>query len=124
MFNGKTSAVPAFVEYGTTYMPVMNSLKDAGIQSKWDGTNWYLTVSNRSVNLSAIHAGTGKMDIYLNGKLVQKVNGIYAKDPTSGHLTTYMPVWYVMQVLKRASITNSGMERTGCCRLGSNLPYY
>ena len=44
---------------------------------------------------------------YVNGKIIRNVNGFYAKDPQTGVETTYMPIWYVMQVLKTLDITSS-----------------
>ena len=93
----------------TTYMPiwyVMQMLKTLNITSKWDGHNWRLTTANGST-LGIVKPGTGSMHMYLNGTLVQNVSGVYAKDPSIGKNTTYMPIWYVMQLLNKLSISSS-----------------
>ncbi|QSO51984.1 hypothetical protein JZ785_25025 [Alicyclobacillus curvatus] len=101
---GHANIVPAMVKKDagtpTTYMPiwyVMQMLQQLHIAEAWDGHNWRLTTGN-SVSLGSVSAGTGPMHIYLNGKLVQNVNGTYAIDPSTGRNTTYMPIWYVQQV--------------------------
>ncbi|SFV06836.1 hypothetical protein SAMN05421543_13125 [Alicyclobacillus macrosporangiidus] len=41
----------------------------------------------------------------MNGKLVKKVVGIADIDPASKSATTFMPVWYVMQILRGIGVT-------------------
>lgn len=36
--------------------------------------------------------------------VVQNVTGVYAKDLLTGKNTTYLPIWYVMQVVHKVSI--------------------
>ena len=110
---GHGNIVPAMVKKdagtSTTYMPiwyVMQMLQQLHIAEAWDGHNWRLTTGN-SVSLGRVSAGTGPMHIYLNGKLVQNVNGTYAIDPSTGRNTTYMPIWYVQQVLHRVGLTST-----------------
>lgn len=110
---GHANIVPAVVKKDagtpTTYMPiwyVMQMLQQLHIADAWDGHNWRLTTGN-SVSLGTVSPGTGPMHIYLNGKLIQNVNGTYAIDPSTGHNTTYMPIWYVQQVLHRAGLTST-----------------
>lgn len=101
--------VPLMVHGGTTYVPiwyVMQMLKVANVASSWNGHDWDLMTVG-SVNLNGVEAGQGTMSIYLDGKLVQHVTGIMSKDPFSGHMTTFMPIWYVMKVLKRVDIQST-----------------
>jgi|UPI0003FB750B hypothetical protein len=42
-------------------------------------------------DFSDIKVGTGTLGIYVNGKLVKRVNGIVAVDPASHKATTFMP---------------------------------
>ena len=120
MDNGKSSSTPMSIravdpQSGvlTTYVPiwyVMHTLEVAkSIQSTWDGHNWTLTLpSNLPLNLTPpLHLGSGPLHIYLNGTYVQDGLGIAHVDPASGKLTTYVPIWYVMQALKRANITST-----------------
>jgi uncharacterized repeat protein (TIGR02543 family) len=105
-WNGTTNAVPAIVRENTTYMPiwyVMQYLKSMGVQSEWDGSHWRMTTQNQT-NLTARQVGRGATSIYLNGTLVQEIDTVAATDPSTGHNTMYMPIWYVMQVLKRVGL--------------------
>jgi len=45
--------------------------------------------------------------IVWNGQQDQVANGIVAKDPVHGNLTTFMPIWYAMQVLKQEGLTST-----------------
>jgi len=112
---GHASIVPGMVQtdpaHGnkTTYMPiwyVMQMLKTMNISSTWDGQKWKLITSNQPV-LGTMQPGKGSVHLYLNGTLVQNVTGVYAKDPSTGKNTTYMPIWYVMQLLKTLNISSS-----------------
>jgi hypothetical protein len=58
-------------------------------------------------DFSDIKVGTGTLGIYVNGKLVKRVNGIVAVDPASHKATTFMPIWYVMQILNDLYIQSS-----------------
>ncbi len=113
VWNGNAQDVPVIVgkDSGTetTYMPiwyVMQLLKQVGASSVWDGHNWHITTT-KAIDLTNLNPGQGTMGIYLNGTLVQKVNGAYAKDPSTGENTTYMPIWYVMQILNKLSIQSN-----------------
>lgn len=46
-----------------------------------------------------------KHDIIFNGKTVSNPYGIAANDPNTHHLTTFMPLFYVMQALKALGVT-------------------
>ncbi len=107
--NGKSWIVPGMVQHYTTYMPtwyVMNALKAAGIASVWDGQNWRLT-SSQPADLSHLRVGTGNKNIWLNGALVERLNGFPALDPNTHRPTMYMPIWYVMQALERVGLTSA-----------------
>lgn len=92
----------------TTYMPiwyVMQVLKtNVGVQSTWDGTNWHLTLPSgvsSSVPLKAATASKSPnhKNIYVNSTLIASVPSLDGNDPQSGTATTYVPVWYIMQIL-------------------------
>jgi protocatechuate 3,4-dioxygenase beta subunit len=108
--NGQTSVVPALIRkdsgVNTTFIPVyyvMQLLKSMGLTSSWDGHNWHIT-TNASVTSKAVSSEHGAMGLYLNGTLVANVHGAEAVDPNSHKHTTYMPIWYVMQLLNQANI--------------------
>lgn len=110
---GSAMIVPALVQKDagtdTTYMPiwyVMQMLKNQGIESAWDGHNWHLS-TGKVTTLGQVEPGTGTMHVYVDGTLVQNVTGVYATDPSAGKKTTYMPIWYVQQVLMKLGIENT-----------------
>ena len=97
------------VHDGTTYMPIwylMNALNKLGVQANWDGHTLSLTdASGGAPDLSNVNPGNGTMAIDLDGHLVQKVDGTAEPDPASGGtVTTYMPIWYLMQAIDRMHV--------------------
>ncbi|MFD1675379.1 putative Ig domain-containing protein [Alicyclobacillus fodiniaquatilis] len=113
IWNGQVKNIPAIVGNDggtqTTYMPiwyVMQLLKSMGIQSTWNGHDWDMNTSS-TADLSGIQAGTGSASIYLNRTLVQRVNSQAKVDPSTNKLTTYMPIWYVEQVLNRVGLQSN-----------------
>ncbi|WAH36708.1 hypothetical protein [Alicyclobacillus dauci] len=109
VLNGKTVTQPyGFAYNNTMYMPiwyVMNTLEQLGIKSTWNHNVWNMTVpSSFSVDTSNIQVGTGQISLEINGKLMHKVNGIAAIDPSTGKPTTFIPIWYTQQLLERVGI--------------------
>lgn len=109
VFNQQLLVKPyAFVQKDTTYMPIwylMQTLQKLNIKSTWKDNTWSLTTSD-TPNLDNINPGHGTSSITINGTLVQKITGTAAVDPYSGKMTTYMPAWYVMQILKRLNVNS------------------
>lgn len=111
--NGKSLyKVPSFVKDKTTYMPiwyVMQALDKIGFQNSWNGQShtWSITApKGDKPDLSNIHIGSGA-GIKLNGTLVERVPAVAATDPSSKKATTFAPIWYVMQALRRAHVNTS-----------------
>lgn len=108
VLNGQVFIVPSKVDHQTTYIPiwyVMQVMKKLGMTNQWDGQHWKMT-THQAVNLGHIAAGSGSTKIYLNGTLVQTSGqGVWA-DPYSHKHTTYVPIWYLMQVLKRVHVSS------------------
>jgi hypothetical protein len=110
--NGKVVSQPQGFAYdNTTYLPiyyVMHALDSIHITSSWNGTKkqWKLTVPS-SMDYSDLNVGNGDISIYINNKLVKKINGIAYRDPASGIRTMYLPIWYAMGVFERMGITPS-----------------
>lgn len=44
------------------------------------------------------------MTISLNGQTNEQVPGVVGIDLVHGNKTTYMPIWYVMQILNQAGV--------------------
>ncbi|MCF8565118.1 phosphodiester glycosidase family protein [Alicyclobacillus tolerans] len=92
----------------TTFVPiayVMYALKNSlGIQSGWDGTTWNFTLPSASSKLKVPQSvpplANAQRRIAVNGNAIENVPSVVAVDPSSGKDTTYMPIWYVMQLLQ------------------------
>ncbi|WDL95301.1 beta strand repeat-containing protein [Alicyclobacillus sp. ALC3] len=115
--NGQVfSLSPSMVYNQTTYMPiwyVQNVLKLAGVNAAWNGNlnRWDLSVNTGSGAFAGVtphlifnNHGT---PVYVNGVLVLHAPTVAHRDPTDGVLTTYMPIWYVQQVLTELGIVTT-----------------
>jgi mannosyl-glycoprotein endo-beta-N-acetylglucosaminidase len=114
---GQTKWAPSgFVDNETAYLPlwyVQQALVKIGVQNTWDGAVWNLTPPpGATVNLNQIQAGSGSKTISIQGKAIYHIDSITAVDPSSGVKTTYMPIWYVIQVLNRMGITSTWGNQT------------
>lgn len=110
--NGQCVSRPyGIVSQNTTYMPiwyVIQVLNTLGVQNSWDGTNWTLTApSNTSVDLNNIPTTHGSNSIILNGTPIYHIDRVASTDPASNVTTTYMPIWYIEQVLNRVGIQSN-----------------
>ncbi len=107
--NGQVfSQLQGFASSGTTYMPiyyVMQVLDKFGVHNGWNGSVWNLSTS-KPVQLRNT-GGTGKDTIEANGKVIYHVSGIVTGDVSTNKNTTYMPVWYVMQILTDIGVRNT-----------------
>ncbi|WP_234969770.1 peptidoglycan-binding protein [Alicyclobacillus vulcanalis] len=109
VWNGRLISKPiGFTYQGTAYMPiwyVMQALSKAGIASTWQGGVWTLTPpGGQTVNYGKISYGPGSAAIAIGQTVVANVPAVVYPDPASGKLTTFMPVWYVMNALQRLGI--------------------
>ncbi|GMA65658.1 hypothetical protein NZD89_28030 (plasmid) [Alicyclobacillus fastidiosus] len=100
----------------TTYMPIyyVQQLinKVLGIDSSsdvWNGKEhtWSLTVS--SATPSELSSGSGAK-ISVNGTVIEDAPTIVDVDPASGVQTTFMPIWYVQQLLNQILDLTSGTD--------------
>jgi hypothetical protein len=117
MFDGKVqNVVPAFVKNQTTYMPiwyVMHLLNGLGFTSNWSTQKWQLSTNGLSLsNVKTVAPNSKETGIYLGGKLMENAPTVAATDPSTGHLTTYMPIWYVMQLLNQVNIPSQWDGKT------------
>lgn len=116
--NGQVAYTPdRFTYANTTYMPiwyVMQVMKQLGIATTWDGNTHVWSVSAADVASGLhIHATGGKTTIELNGSAVeQDVPTRIAVDPKSGVDTTFMPIWYVQQLLNTLGTTADAWDGT------------
>lgn len=107
LLNGNVvSTAMGFVNQNTTYLPIwyVNPLLEKlGITSTWDGHNWKLTLPPTiTPDLSNLPGGAQSSDtISLNGVVVERDAAIAYPDPSTNQPTTFVPIWYLMQVLNR-----------------------
>ncbi len=99
----------SFVLHGTTYMPiwyVMQALNKLSIANHWNGVQkgWAITASAATAIPVTSHRYT---PIYVNHVLASDAPSVIMTDPVSGVRTTYMPIYYVMHVLKYLAIQST-----------------
>ncbi|MFB5193150.1 hypothetical protein [Alicyclobacillus fastidiosus] len=100
----------------TTYMPVyyvqqlINKVLGTDTSTDvWNGTEhtWTLTVPR--VTPSKISSGSGSA-ISVNGTVIEAAPTIVDVDPSSGQQTTFMPIWYVQQLLNQILNLSPGTD--------------
>ncbi|MCF8566818.1 hypothetical protein LLE49_19025 [Alicyclobacillus tolerans] len=108
VLGNQQAVVPGLIHNNTTYMPVwyvMHELNSLGFNSTWNGHSWDLTSTANTLSATpASSVGTGNTGLYVDGKLIQKVISVASKDPSTSQLTTYMPIYNVMQILNRVGV--------------------
>ncbi|MCL6488088.1 MAG: hypothetical protein K6T76_04015 [Alicyclobacillus mali] len=105
----------------TTYVPIwylMHYLQTSfGIQSKWDGHNWYLTLpSSMKFSMPAVQPTSDpkRRNVYVNGVCVETPYALEYIDPAAGPLskqeTTWFPIWYLQNIMNHISGMNNFWE--------------
>lgn len=119
--NGNTASTPKHLvaidpssKNYTSWLPlyyVEQVLNELGSHSSWNGVggSLNLTVSAPlSGNFPPVQTITDRnMAFIVNGTTVEYAPRLIADDPASGKPTTYVPVYYLSNVLKRLGITSS-----------------
>ena len=111
----------------TAFLPlfyVNQALAKFGITGTWDGNNWDLILP-QGMNADMSNPQTGQqtnsstLSLSINGQVVQYASRQVVGDPANGgQSTTYLPIWYIDQVIGRLAIqaiwdgTNWKMTRT------------
>jgi len=125
-YNNKKLTGVVGIEYGanidpasgklTAYVPIwylMNMMQtQMGIQSKWDGHNWYITLpQGMQFSMPAVQPTNDpkRRNVYVNGVCVETPYAISAYDISSGYkvMTTWFPLWYAENLLDHISGTNT-----------------
>ncbi|WP_258111564.1 hypothetical protein [Alicyclobacillus sp. SP_1] len=99
----------------TSWLPVYylnQALLKLGLTPHWNGTTGVWTIGTGSASTassqpspaSAPNARTALL--YVNGKLVETSPRMTEPDPYSGRPTTYLPIFYIMQVLDHLQINS------------------
>jgi len=105
----------------TTYVPIwylMHYLQEEfGIQSKWDGHNWYLTLpSSMKFSMPAVQPTNDpkRRNVYVNGQCVETPYALEYVDPAAGPLskqqTTWFPIWYLQNIMNHIEGMNNFWE--------------
>lgn len=107
----------------TAYFPVYyfdQALTKAGFTATWDGVTHTWAITAPGVDASKISiaggVGTGNTSITVNGTVVKKINTKAAKDPAaskSAAATTYLPVFYIDEILNAIGAKGSFSGQTG-----------
>ena len=95
----------------TEFLPlwyVIQGLQQLGYTATWNGSTKMFDITTPSgvtPNLTGVNAGAANaMQIVLNGTDVQNAPRVVAKDPYTGVMTTYVPIWYLNQALSAAGM--------------------
>lgn len=114
------------VRNGTTYMPiwyVMQALKQLDITYNWNGRTWNLhTPAQWPIDLASIPVTHGTASILLDNVPVEHISSVVETDPSSHQSTTYMPIWYVQQLLHRVGITSDWNGTTWTLKRPAPIP--
>ncbi|WP_304458178.1 beta strand repeat-containing protein, partial [Alicyclobacillus sendaiensis] len=126
--NGQIIAIPyemVGVDSGnqTGFFPIYyfdEALAKLGIQATWNGVTHTWALTDANVNASSVSVaggvGTGNTTVTLNGTPIKMFNTQVAKDPAGGpnaQVTTYMPIYYVNNILQALNINGSFTGQTG-----------
>ncbi len=99
----------------TAFLPlfyVNQALQQFGITGSWDGNTWTITTpQSMNVDLSSPQSGqqinSSTLSMAINGTTLQYAPRQVAVDPSGGSETTYLPIFYISQVLNRLGIQSS-----------------
>lgn len=113
--SGTTFSKPyGFAYRGTTYLPIWYVMQLANalhIQNKWNGQTriWNFTdTAYQGAVQSPRTLAANAMAIFVGGQPVfQNLPRIVSQDPRTGYLTTYMPVYFIMQLFTHLGFANT-----------------
>jgi hypothetical protein len=98
----------------TSWLPIwylFQVLKPLGIESSWNGKDWNLTVPSREVqdgtSLKNSSPPSRDIRIELNGRPVEFAPCVVHRDFSGQVMTSYVPIWYLMQALDRIGIIST-----------------
>jgi protocatechuate 3,4-dioxygenase beta subunit len=100
----------------TEFLPiyyVIEGLTKMGYQATWNGTEKMFSITApaganvSNMQLASTSPTSSQLTIALNGMAVQVAPRVVAKDPLSGAMTTFVPIWYINQVLTMAGLSET-----------------
>jgi hypothetical protein len=91
------------------------ALAKIGFTATWDGVNhvWNISAPNVTAAPVAGGVGTGNTTVTVNGTVVKKFNTQAAKDPAGSTVTTYLPIFYINNVLSALGVKGTFSGQTG-----------
>ncbi|QSO50145.1 hypothetical protein [Alicyclobacillus mengziensis] len=106
-----TTAVDPSTHQETSFLPIyyaMEVLDKLGVTSNWNGTTWSLSVpSSLTPDLSNPTTATNQMYFVMNGVRVEAAPTLVTVDPSSKQNTTFIPIYYLEQALKRIGVSST-----------------
>ncbi|MCL6548488.1 MAG: hypothetical protein K6T30_06230 [Alicyclobacillus sp.] len=107
----------------TGFFPIYyfdQALAKIGIQATWNGSTHTWALADANVNAANVQVaggvGTGNTTVTLNGTTIKMFNTQVAKDPAGGpkgQVTTYMPIYYIDNILQALGINGTFSGQTG-----------
>jgi hypothetical protein len=102
----------------TGFFPIYyfnQALAKIGFAATWDGVNhvWNISAPNVTAAPVAGGVGTGNTTVTVNGTVVKKFNTQAAKDPAGSQVTTYLPIFYINNVLSALGVKGTFSGQTG-----------
>ncbi|KUO95819.1 hypothetical protein [Ferroacidibacillus organovorans] len=98
----------------TSWLPVwylFGVLSKLGIQSTWDGRHWNLQLpSGIQADLShlpKVPSNADDISIQMDGATVEVAPRFVHRDLSGSVMTSYIPIWYLMQALDRIGVTST-----------------
>jgi protocatechuate 3,4-dioxygenase beta subunit len=102
----------------TGFFPIYyfnQALSQLGFTATWDGVNHVWAVTAPGVTPTAVAGGVGTSNttVTVNGTVVKKFNTQAAKDPAGSQVTTYLPIFYIQNVLSALGVKGNFSGQTG-----------
>lgn len=98
----------------TSWLPIwylFGVLSKLGVQSTWDGRKWNLQLP-RGMQVDLTHlpkasSSADEISIQMNGTTVEYAPRFVHRDLSGSAMTSYIPIWYLMQALDRMGVTST-----------------
>ncbi|KYP79885.1 hypothetical protein [Ferroacidibacillus organovorans] len=121
ILNGQDASNPAHLvrpesstSEPTSWLPIwylFKVLSELNIRSTWDGHHWNLVLPSGMhadlTNPPKDSANSSDVSIEINGTPVDFAPRYAHRDPSGRVVTSYIPIWYLMQALNRVGITST-----------------
>ncbi len=114
-FNGAAPTTPATLSISNKAIPasalvykVLSSGMWMPVPAKVNNGRLSVPVTGaQDIVIANPNLPSNQRQILWNGQREQVAHALLGKDPVHGNMTTFMPIWYLMQILKQQGITSS-----------------